>query len=94
MVRWFLLCRENTEYEGEVSGLEEDFDGTVKQLFDRLSGGKAKLHVVVKRDQDAQDEPGADDMAPDHIDISTPSPAPIEANKLVVAEPVVAQSGI
>lgn len=32
--------------------MDDSFDGTVKELVDRLPGRKAKLHVVVKRYKD------------------------------------------
>ncbi|KAJ5277968.1 hypothetical protein N7524_004121 [Penicillium chrysogenum] len=82
-------------YPRWISGVDETFDGTIKELINKLPGRKAKLHVVVKRYQDTYSFEADlwDDEAPFHM--TTPCPAPPEAATLVgaqsVAEPVRAE---
>ena len=73
-----------------ISGVDDSFDGTVKELVDRLPGRKAKLHVVVKRYKDTYSFEADlwEDEAPFHV--TTPSPAPVDAEP-VDAEPVRAE---
>jgi hypothetical protein len=66
-----------------ISGVDESFDGTIKELIDRLPGRKPKLYVVVKRYKDTYSFEADlwEDEAPFHI--TTPSLAPTEAATLV-----------
>ncbi|KAJ5282922.1 hypothetical protein N7505_000902 [Penicillium chrysogenum] len=74
-----------------ISGVDDSFDGTVKELVDRLLGRKAKLHMVVKRYKDTYSFEADlwEDEAPFHI--TTPSPAPTEVATLVGVQPVDAE---
>ena len=74
-----------------ISGVDDTFDGTVKELVNKLPGRKPKLHVVVKRYKDTysfEDDLWGDE-APLHM--TTPSPAPTEVATLVGVEPVRAE---
>ncbi|CAP93804.1 hypothetical protein PCH_Pc16g11340 [Penicillium rubens Wisconsin 54-1255] len=76
-----------------ISGVDESFDGTIKELIDRLPGRKPKLYVVVKRYKDTYSFEADlwEDEAPFHI--TTPSLAPTEAATLVGVGPGESRAG-
>ena len=71
--------------------MDNTFDGTIKELIDKLPGRKAKLYVVMKRYKDTFSFEADlwEDKAPFHI--TTLSLAPTEVATLIGVEPVRAE---